>query len=377
MVASVLAAYRQLLQDGAIAPDPDQLRAAEALERLEGDLNAQAEPHLSLPFRRKPQPPKGIYLHGPVGRGKSMLMDLFFDSAPVSRKRRVHFHAFMAEIHALIALWRRADAVERRARFGHARGDDPIAPTAGVIAEHARLLCFDEFHVVDIADAMILGRLFEALFARGVVIVATSNRAPEGLYENGLNRQLFLPFIDLIRERMDVVAVAGQRDFRLARLTGASVYFAPAGEVQARAFDALWSRLLAGAPEEASHVDVLGRTLVFPRALGGRVRVRFETLCGEALGPNDYLALAARFATVFLEDVPRMTPERRNEAARFVSLIDALYEARALVVVLAAAEPADLYPRGDGAFEFERTASRLEEMRSAGWVEAHVGSAPA
>ena len=370
MSLTVAAAYREKLDRGEIAPDPAQAAAVGVLSRLEGELNALAEPGLSLPFLKKPAPPRGVYLWGPVGRGKSMLMDLFFASAPVEKKRRVHFHAFMAQVHGLIDQWRRGDAGERRARFGGAKGDDPIPPVAGLIASEARLLCFDEFHVSDIADAMILGRLFEALFERRVVVVATSNRAPDDLYQDGLNRQLFLPFIALIEERLDVVQVAGPKDFRLDRLKGARTYFSPIDAANDAAFDHLWRALLGDDAETGASLDVLGRKIALPRAFGGHVRASFASLCGQALGPQDYLALAARFHTVFLEDAPVLTPDKRNEAARFVALIDALYEARAKLVILAAAEPDALYPEGAGAFEFERTASRLQEMRSERWIDA-------
>jgi cell division protein ZapE len=375
MIRSVLTAYEEKVGSGELVADPAQEAAARALARLEGELNALAEPSLGLGFLRRREPPRGVYLFGPVGRGKSMLMDLFFASAPAPRKRRVHFHAFMTEVHGLVNAWRTGDGASRRQRFGQHRGDDPIAPVAGVIADGARLLCFDELQVVDIADAMILGRLFEALFARGVVVVATSNRAPDDLYKDGLNRQLFLPFIALFKARLEVVEVAGPRDFRADRLRGEAVSFSPDDEAAAAAFDRLWRGLIGAGPETEARIDVLGRTLVFPRAAGPCVRVRFEALCGEALGPADYLALAARFSTVFLEGAPVLTPDRRNEAARFIALIDALYEARALLVLLAAAEPRGLYPEGDGAFEFARTASRLEEMRSKDWVEARAGAA--
>jgi cell division protein ZapE len=370
MTLTTAAAYRAKLQSGEIAPDAAQAQAVEALSRLEGELNALSEPGFTLPFMKKRAPPCGVYLWGPVGRGKSMLMDLFFASAPVEHKRRAHFHAFMAQVHGLVDQWRKGDDAARKARFGHQKGDDPIAPVAAVIAAEARLLCFDEFHVTDIADAMILGRLFEALFARGVVVVATSNRAPDDLYRDGINRQLFLPFIALLKEKLEVVRVAGPKDFRLDRLKGARVYFSPLDPANERAFDTLWSALLDGREETGASVEVLGRKITLPRAFGGHLRASFTSLCGQALGPQDYLALAARFHTVFLEAVPILSPDKRNEAARFVTLIDALYEAKAKLVILAAAEPEVLYPRGDGAFEFERTASRLQEMRSAEWLDA-------
>jgi cell division protein ZapE len=368
MSQSLRSAYRQRLEQGALRPDPAQGAAVEALCRLESDLNAQGEPSF-LAFLKKPKALKGVYLWGPVGRGKSMLMDMFFESAPVERKRRAHFYAFMAEVHGLIDQWRKGDAAERRRVFGQARGDDPIAPAAALIASQARLLCFDELQVTDIADAMILGRLFEALFEAGVTLVATSNRPPGDLYTDGVNRQLFVPFIALIEARLDVVAVCGPNDYRLDRLRAAQVYLTPADAANRRAFDTLWTDLLGGVAETGASIEVLGRTLRFPRAAGGLLRATFEQLCAAALGPQDYLAVAGRFHTLFLEDLPVLEAARRNEARRLVTLIDALYEAQAKLVVLAQAEPDALYPAGDGAFEFARTASRLQEMRSAAWLE--------
>jgi cell division protein ZapE len=368
-MATLRTAYQDRLASGRLTPDPAQAEAVEALARLEAELDAAGEPSFALPFiSRRREPPRGVYLWGPVGRGKSMVMDLFFETAPVARKRRAHFHAFMAEVHGHIDAWRKGDAAARKARFGTARGDDPIAPTAALIAGQARLLCFDELVVTDIADAMILGRLFEGLFAKGVTLVATSNRAPEDLYRNGINRQLFLPFIDMLRRRQAVVRLGGPRDFRLDRLKGARVYFSPIDGANEAAFDDLWTGVLEGAEVTGMTLEVQGRKLRLPGAAGGHLRERFASLCGQALGAQDYLAIARHFHTVFLEATPRLGPHNRNEAARFVTLIDALYEAKTKLVVLAEAEPDQLYPAGDGAFEFERTASRLQEMRSAAYL---------
>lgn len=368
MPQTLRSAYAERIQSGALTPDAAQDNAVNVLCRLEAELDARHEPAF-FSFLKKPKAPRGVYLWGPVGRGKSMVMDLFFETAPVDKKRRAHFYAFMAEVHGLIDQWRKGDAAERKRVFGTAKGDDPIAPTAALIASQARLLCFDELQVTDIADAMILGRLFEALFEDGVTLVSTSNRPPEDLYKDGINRQLFTPFIGLLREKMDVVAVKGANDYRLDRLRGAEVYLAPADAAHRAAFDTLWTGLLGGDAETGATVEVLGRKLKFKRASGGHLRASFAELCAEALGPQDYLAIAERFHTVFLEDLPKLDVGRRNEARRLVTLIDALYEAGAKLAVLAEAEPDDLYPAGDGAFEFERTASRLQEMRSAAWLE--------
>ncbi len=365
------AAYEERLRSGALSPDPAQETAVVALARLEADLES-ARPGR---FFRKPEAVRGVYLWGPVGRGKSMLMDLFFDAAPVEKKRRTHFHVFMAEVHAHVNAWRAGDQATRQARFGTHRGDDPVPPTADLIAQGARLLCFDELQVTDIADAMILGRLFEQLFARGVTVAATSNRAPDDLYKDGLNRQLFLPFIGMLKDRLQVVAVCGSRDYRLDRLRAAGTWFSPIDPDSAAGFDRLWREMLDGDDETGATLEVFGRRQHWPRAAGRMLRAHFQSLCGEALGPSDYLAIAERFDTLFLEALPRLRPEDRSAARRLATLIDTLYEARARLVVLAAAEPTRLYPDGEGAFEFERAASRLEEMRSAAWLDGQPSPA--
>jgi cell division protein ZapE len=360
------AAYEDRIAAGEVQRDPAQAAAVQALSRVEADLSRADKPGLF----RKPQGVRGAYIWGPVGRGKSMLMDLFFAAAPTQSKQRLHFHVFMARVHRLVAEWRGGDAAARRARFGTARGDDPIPPLADVIAAEGRLLCFDELQVTDIADAMILGRLFEALFARGVTLVATSNRPPGELYKDGINRQLFLPFVDLIVSRLEVVEVPGERDYRVMRLRAAGTWFSPDDPDNRRAFDQLWRELRSDAPEAPVELQVLGRREVFARAAAGMLRTTFEEACVHPRGPEDYLAIADRFHTLFLEGVPRLRPEKRNEARRLATLIDALYEARSRLVVLAQAEPGAVYPAGDQAFEFERAASRLEEMRSEDWLAA-------
>ena len=368
MASALQAAYDARLGIGEIRPDAAQADGLRALIRLEADLAAAPTASGLQGLFRKPQGERGVYLWGPVGRGKSMLMDLFFEVVPFEKKRRTHFHVFMGEIHRLIGEWRAGDAAARKAKFRQHRGNDPITPVADVVAAGARLLCFDEFQVTDIADAMILGRLFEALLARGVTLVATSNRAPDTLYKDGINRQLFLPFIDLLNQRLEVVSVTGGHDYRLDCLRAAGTWFSPSDPDNRRSFEVLWRDMLGPQEETGATLEVLGRRITLPHASGRQVRATFASLCSVALGPNDYVALADHFHTVFLENVPKLTASRREEARRFVILIDALYEAHARLIVLAEAQPADLYPTGDGSFEYERTASRLEEMRSADWL---------
>ncbi|HEV2082373.1 MAG TPA: cell division protein ZapE [Brevundimonas sp.] len=357
MGSRIRAAYEKRLAEGRLTADPGQAAAIDALSRLEADLKRRGL------FGRRPDV-RGVYLHGPPGRGKSMLMDLFHACAPEPKLRR-HFHVFMAEVHGLIREWREGDRAARQARFGQSKGDDPLAPVADLISRRARLLCFDELEVTDIADALILGRLFQALFDRGTVLAVTSNRAPDRLYPNGINRELFLPFVGLIRERCETVVVSGERDWRIDRLARSRTWFL---RDQRPEFEALWAELKGDAEEAPTCLTVLGREVRIDRTVGGVARAGFEALCGSALGPQDWLALAGRFHTLFLEDVPVLDAARHMHARRLVTLIDALYEAGARLVVLAEASPEALYVRGTGAFEFERTVSRLNEMTAPAWL---------
>lgn len=363
MPIDVAEAYQALIDQGRLTPDPSQTPAIQAL----ADVETAVEARPKIRLFGGGEPIRGLYLHSPPGRGKSLLMDLFFSTVDEPRKRRAHFHAFMAQVHQRIAIWRSGDRAARKATFGTSRGDDPITPLAKLVASEARLLCFDELQVTDIADAMILGRLFEALFEEGVVLVATSNRPPDDLYRDGINRQLFLPFIAMLRERCRVIELTGARDWRLERLKQARVWFGPD---EAAAFDALWTDLKGQAEEAPAILEVAGRQTVIGRTTGSMARETFDALCDRPLGASDYLALAERFDTLFLESVPVLTPDRKEAARRFVTLIDALYEAGTRLVVLAQAGPDDLYRSGIGAFEFERTASRLHEMRSTDWLKA-------
>jgi cell division protein ZapE len=345
-----LAAYRARVAAGDIAADSNQAEAAARLDAL-----AEALANWKPDGWFKSPPPCGLYIYGPVGRGKSMLLDIFFEHAPVKKKRRVHFHEFMLARHGFL----------QKARLERAGAQDQLIHLAArQVADEARLLCFDEFQVTDIADAMILGRLFERLFEEGVVVVATSNRPPDDLYKNGLNRQLFTPFIAMLKQRLDVFELTGPHDYRLRQLMAAPVWYAPLGPAASEAMDNAWKRLTGGAQPQAVTLDVSGRALRVEREAAGVARFGFEELCARPLGAADYLEIAERFHTVLLEDIPKLSPSKREEAARFRTLIDALYEAKVKLVASADAEPQKLYPEGDQSFEFERTASRLIEMRS-------------
>jgi cell division protein ZapE len=346
------------------------LRADPAQRALMARLDPLRATVEAVPVRRKsglagllrrgappPPAPRGLYLWGGVGRGKSMLMDLFFSAVATDAKRRVHFHAFMQEIHAGM----------HKAR---ARGvDDALAPVAADLAEGVRLLCFDEMQITDITDAMIVGRLFQMLFDAGVAIVTTSNRPPDDLYKDGLNRALFLPFIALLKDRLDVVELQGGTDYRQNRLEGRQMFFSPADADARAAMDALWSDLTRDAPEHPLELQVQGRKVVLPHFAAGVARAEFWDLCGKPLGPADYLAVAGAVRVLMLDAIPRLSRQNFNEAKRFVTLIDTLYEARVRLVASAADIPERLYVEGAGAFEFERTASRLREMQAADWGE--------
>ncbi len=364
-------AYRARVAHGLLAADPTQAHAAARLQALWTALGgdgtsraAQSAPHpqaagrrpgiLARLLHRRPDPVRGLYLVGDVGRGKSMLMDLFFNTAPVDRKRRVHFHEFMQEAHARIHAGKQAIPPVA----------DPIPRLADQLAAEASLLCLDEFQITDIADAMILGRLFEALFARGVVLVATSNTAPDDLFRGRPGRDAFLPFIVLIKASVDVLQLDAGRDFRRERLRERSAWHVPADGRAERALDAAFAALSLGEPPHPASLTVAGRKVRLPVTAGIVARCDFEALCGEALGPGDYLAIASRFAILVLDAVPCLGPENHDRARRFVTLIDALYEHRVQLVASAAAAPDALYERGKNAEAFRRTASRLEEMQS-------------
>jgi len=359
-------AYAELVKGGELKPDPAQERGVAALDRLAAELRSDRSGLLGRIFSKRETGLAGVYLWGGVGRGKSMLMDLAYEHIAVRPKRRVHFHAFMLETHARLRDKRRDEE------------GDPLERVAEDIADEVKLLCFDEMVVNNPADAMILSRLFEHLLERGVRVVTTSNRRPGDLYRDGLNRELFLPFIGLVERRFDVVEVNGPTDYRLHRLSGVNVWHVPNGPEATKALSDAFFKLTDYPVEDRAKVPTEdldiggGRTLHVPKSLKGVAVFSFKKLVGQARGAADYLAIAQRFHTVILVGIPVMTREMRNEAARFVTLIDALYEHRVKLLAAADAEPSGLYPQGDGSFEFQRTVSRLEEMRSAEYLaEGH------
>ena len=371
MAGAIAARYAAMVQEGRLEPDPAQAQIVKRLDQLAAQLEAhrlaRKTSALGWLFSRKApaEPIRGLYLWGSVGRGKTMLVDLFHEQLQVKRKRRAHFHAFMADVHQRIHAWRQL------AKAGQVKGDDPIQPVAEALAEEAWVLCFDEFAVTDIADAMILGRLFQALFAKGVVIVATSNVEPSRLYHNGLNRSLFLPFIGLIESRMSVVQLDARTDYRLEKLQGRAVYYSPNGHAAQESLTHLFNELSGGVAVRPRQLDVGGRKLDLAQTAGGVARASFDELCNRPLGALDYLALARRFHTLVLDDIPALTFARRNEAKRFITLVDILYEHHVKLICSAEKPVEALYvsERGHEAFEFDRTISRLIEMRS----EAYLG----
>ena len=355
-----MARYRRALADGALKPDPAQMAAAEKLGALARRLAKYRPGRFSL-FGRK-EVPRGLYIWGDVGRGKSMLMDMFFEEAATQPKRRAHFNAFMTDVHARLH-------VER----AKPEAGDPIVAVAGALAAEARLLCFDEFQVTDVADAMILGRLFEQLLGAGTVIVATSNVAPQKLYEGGLNRQLFLPFIALIETRLDVLELRGPVDYRLHRLSGHPVYLMPLSPKTDAAMDAAWQRLTDCARGKPMRLTVFGRMLLVPQAARGVARFSFSDLCEKPLAAADYLEIARHFHTILVDHVPMLDPKRRDAARRFVLLVDTLYDQGVKLICSAEAAPDQLYPAGDGVEAFRRTASRLAEMQSDDYLKRGHG----
>ena len=363
-----LSRYQALLDAGEVKPDEAQAHAAEKLQGLHEALRGYKAPARRSGFLARfgigrddlaEEVPRGLYLFGPVGRGKSMLMNIFFDGAPVLRKRRVHFYAFMGEVHDKLHHWRQKTK---------GQDQDPLPKLAAEIAEETRLLCFDEFHVVNVADAMILGRLFDALLSQGVVMVATSNWPPERLYEGGLQRDRFLPFIDLLCERLEAFDLGEGLDYRIARLRDLPVYHTPLGPRARAAIDNAFDKITDGAKPQAVTVKVKGRKIPVKIEARGVARFTFEELCAQPLGSLDYLALARRFHTVIVEGIPKLTSDKRNEANRFMTLIDQLYEHNCNLIASAEALPESLYPEGDGSFEFQRTVSRLQEMQSRDYI---------
>ena len=368
-MAKVLDRYEALVAAGELRPDPEQAEAARRLDALAVELETIPKRGSVLwrALGRRPESPRGLYLWGGVGRGKSMLMDLFFGCLDIQRKRRIHFLEFMLDVHARLR-------IERAKETG-----DPIPPVAAAIAEEVRVLAFDEIMVTNSPDAMILSRLFTELLREGVTVIMTSNRPPRDLYKDGLNREHFLPFIDLIEARMDVLGLNGPVDYRRDRLGQVETWLVPNGPAATAALSEAFFRLTDYPPEDRLHVPgedllVQGRSVHVPKALKGVAVFSFKRLCGEARGAADYLAIARRYHTVIIVGIPKLGPENRNEAARFVSLIDALYEHKVKLLAAADAEPGELYEKGDGRFEFERTISRLEEMRSDEYLEQGHGA---
>lgn len=354
---------------GEIHADPVQEKVVLRLQAIHDQLAAMANAQpvktgflARLGFGHAPKPPEGphgLYIWGSVGRGKSMLMDLFFADAPVAKKRRVHFHEFMLEVQA--RLHRRREELAAR---GAPPESDTIVPIAKEIAAETRLLCFDEFQVTNIADAMILGRLFETLFEEGITVIATSNRAPDDLYKNGLQRDRFLPFIELVKQRLEVLELGGSQDYRMGRLRELDLYLTPLGAWATRKLDEAFRALSNGADGEPRVLRTQGRNVEVPRAAPGVAMAHFMDWCAKPMGAADFLCIADNFHTVIVSEIPRMGPDSKDKAVRFVTMIDTFYERKVKFICSAAANPGGLYPEGDGSFEFQRTVSRLMEMQS-------------
>jgi cell division protein ZapE len=371
--STVAQRYAHLVETGAVADDPAQRTVVAALDRLIDDIRTKRLARKSSALgwffaksRAAPELVTGLYVHGDVGRGKTMLMDLFFETVPVRRKRRVHFNAFMTDVQDRIQKHRTAR------KNGETKEDDPIPPVAKALADEAWVLCFDEFTVTDIADAMILSRLFSALFANGVVLVATSNVAPDDLYRDGLNRQLFLPFIGLLKRHARVMTLDSPTDYRMEKLNRMPVYLAPLSAETDRRMDETWDAVTGGAAGAPEVLTIKGRQVTVPLAAGGAARFSFADLCEEPLAARDYLAIADRFDTIFVDRVPVLDQTRRNAAKRFILLVDTLYDRHLRLVLSAAVPPNQLYAGRAGiteAFEFDRTVSRLVEMQSREWLD--------
>ncbi|MEP9387332.1 cell division protein ZapE [Mesorhizobium sp. KR9-304] len=365
--------YAHRVEIGEVSDDGEQRKVVAALDRLIDEIRTKRLQRKSSALgwlfaknRAATEAVTGLYIHGGVGRGKTMLMDLFFDTVPVRRKRRVHFNAFMADVQDRIQKHRLAR------KNGAAKEDDPIPPVARALAEEAWVLCFDEFSVTDIADAMILSRLFSALFASGVVLVATSNLAPDDLYRDGLNRQLFLPFISLLKRHAKVMPLDSPTDYRMEKLNRMPVYLTPITAETDRLMDEAWEVVTRGAPARPEALTVKGRQVSVPRVAGGAARFAFADLCDAPLGARDYLAIAARYSTVFIDRIPVLDQTRRNPSKRFILLVDTLYDSHSRLFVSAEAQPQELYRGRPGvteAFEFDRTVSRLIEMQSREWLD--------
>jgi cell division protein ZapE len=378
MASSITAGYAAAVAAGRLERDAAQVAVVDRLARLETRIAqyrlARKSSSLGWLFGSRESTQariKGLYIHGDVGRGKTMLMDLFFEASPVVRKRRAHFHEFMLDVHE------RVHAYRQKMKLGEHPAEDPIRLTAAQLAHEAWLLCFDEFHVTDIADAMILGRLFADLFERGVVVVATSNVAPDDLYKDGLNRALFVPFIHMLEEHMDIVQLDARTDFRLEKLAGMPVWYVPADAAADAALDDAWRRLARGHDGSTQELPLRGRSVHVPRAAMGVARFTFHDLCEKPLAAADYLRIAHEYHSVILDRVPVMTFDTRNAAKRFIILIDTLYEMNVKLIASAAAEPDALYRVDEGfeAQEFKRTASRLIEMRSQAYLARPHGAA--